>query len=54
MQRFELVTREKYLLAKEVENAFEENKDMLMRKTVKSDAESPEEKNPSVSLQREV
>lgn len=31
-------------MAKEVESAFEGNKDMLMRKTVKSDEGSPERK----------
>lgn len=37
-----IVTGGKYLLAKGVESAFEGNKDMLMRKTVKSDEGSPE------------
>lgn len=36
--------RLQYLLAKEVESAFEGNKNMLMRKTVKGDEGSPEGK----------
>lgn len=43
-----MVTRGK-ILAKEVENAFEGNEDMLMRKTERSDERG---KNPSVSSER--